>query len=286
MKCVAPRRLPNKAAGNPPYDSYILCACGKCYACLANRRRSWLFRLQNEHLNSSILTVFCSFTYDDCFRPYDHLVHKEHLQAFFKRLRDTCKFTYYAIGEYGTNTKREHYHAVIFFKSVPAGYVKEDVYELIDKLWFYGFTSVSRATYRRLNYVLHYHTRPKEIDGRKTFQLFSKGLGVSFINTDLVRYLLDTNSRIIHDYNGSTYVIPRYYFKKLKDMIVSTPAGFTQIQSLSFETDFHREDDECVKVFGRHIWQISQRQYVDYFFDRISSDNRKLNKYHNQDKML
>lgn len=285
MKCVNPRRLPNKGSVNPPFDSYVLVSCGKCYSCLANRRRGWLFRLQNENLDS-FLTVFCSFTYDEANRPYDHLVDKVHLQKFFKRLRNFVKFTYYAIGEYGTNTHREHYHAVIFFKELIPLYQLEDYVALIRDLWAVGFVSVSRCTYRRLNYVLHYHTRPKLIDGRPTFQLFSKGLGLSFINTDLVSYLLKSNSRVIHDYNGNSYVIPRYYFKKLKDMLISTPQGLTSLSERFFEPDYHTVDEECLRVFGKHIWQISEKVYVSYLSSKVAVDGRKLVKYNNQDKML
>lgn len=285
MKCVNPRRLPNKGSVNPPFDSFIQVSCGKCYACLSNRRRSWLFRLQNEHLASK-LSLFCSFTYSDDCRPYDHLVHKEHLQNFFKRFRHYCKFSYYAIGEYGTHTHREHYHAVLFIKTLIDGFRLEDYVELIRNVWSVGFVSVSRCTYRRLNYILHYHTRPKLIDGRPTFQLFSKGMGVDFINQELLRYLIDSESRIIHDYNGNVYVIPRYYFKKIKDMLISTPAGLVSLPGNNFVDYVNRFDKECFQVFGKHLWQISQTQYADYMHDKVSADSRKLKKYNNQDKMI
>lgn len=281
MKCVNPRRLPNPNATGV-YDSHILCACGKCYACLSNRRRSWLFRLQYESLNS-VITLFTTLTYsdDNC----DGLVHKDHLQKFFKRLRHYEDFSYYAIGEYGTHTHRPHYHVVFFFKSSPTDFPLDSLSRLIDYNWNYGLTSVSRASYRRLNYILHYHTRPKEVDGRKTFALYSKGLGMDFITSDMVQYLLNSNSSIIHDYNGHVYVLPRYYRKKISNMIVAGDE-LRIFSSKPFLSDSKDADKEFYKNFHKHLYQVSEFQILTDIQDRIAKDANKLLKYNNQDKLI
>lgn len=282
MKCVNPRRIPNPKAKGVE-DAYLLVSCGKCYACLANRRRSWLFRLQNESLNSK-MTLFCTFTYDE--DNCDGWLHKEHLQEFFKRLRNYESFRYYAIGEYGTNTHRPHYHCVLFLKSVNAGSILDDFVLLIDGLWKKGFTAVSRASYRRLNYVLHYHTRPKEINGRSTFQLFSKGLGIDFIDKSYLRYLKSTNSSIVHDYNGNAYVVPRYYRKKLKEMLINTPDGLFQLPDKEFSiiNDARNDDEDFYKIYGRHLYEVSSSIVASYLHDCVAKDTNKLIKYNNQDK--
>lgn len=117
MKCVNPRKLLNRAATGLD-DYYIQVSCGKCYACLANRRRSWLFRLMHENLNS-VITLFVTLTYDQLSMLRDGtltqgVLVKKHLQDFLKRLRNYEQFTYYCIGEYGTNTHRPHYHCALF----------------------------------------------------------------------------------------------------------------------------------------------------------------------------
>ena len=45
---------------------------------------------------------------------------KSDLQKFFKRLRKKTheKISYYAVGEYGDNTQRPHYH-IILFNAIP-----------------------------------------------------------------------------------------------------------------------------------------------------------------------
>lgn len=281
MKCVNPRRLPNPAAKGVE-DAFIMCSCGKCYACLSNRRRSWLFRLQNESLDS-VITLFCTLTYNDV--SCDGYVHKDHLQKFFKKLRHYEEFKYYAIGEYGTKTQRPHYHCVIFFKSAPDSYPLDNLSRVIDYCWSQGHVSVSRAHYRRLNYVLHYHVRPKEINGKKTFSLYSKALGIGFLTRDYLHYLMATNSSVIHDFNGNIYVVPRYYRKKLKDIafIGNTSTSFFDS---SFVIDLKRDDNEFFKQFGKHLYETSVDQVNAFLRDRILFDQRKLNNYNNQDKFI
>jgi len=59
-------------------------------------------------------SVCMTLTYEDVFLPKDHSVSVEHLQQFFKRLRHFQQFRYYAVGEYGEQTLRPHYHICVF----------------------------------------------------------------------------------------------------------------------------------------------------------------------------
>lgn len=276
MKCVNPRKLQNQSATGVS-DAYLQVSCGKCYACLANRRRSWLFRLYNEHL-SSLFSVFCTFTIDDDHN--DGYVHKQDLQKFFKRLRHYEDFTYYAIGEYGTNTYRPHYHAVLFFKSMSDDKVVLDYYYLINSLWSKGFCAPAAVTYRRLNYVLHYHTRPKIVNNKPTFQLFSKGMGIDFLDDEMIDYLVRTKQTTIKDYNGNTYVIPRYYRKKLIEQGYELDPPTPRV----YNSDNWR--DRMEKAFGKKVYQISDNQKIKYMRDVMTIDNNKLNNYNKQDKLI
>lgn len=283
MRCVNPRRLPNPAATSV-YDAYIVTSCGKCYACLSNRRRAWLFRLMHESLHS-VISLFVTLTYDEFSvlkSSTDSQLYlcKSDLQKFFKRLRHHEQFTYYAIGEYGTTTHRPHYHVCIFFKTAPYTNTLDELTYLIHDLWSYGFVSVSRAHYRRLNYVLHYHVRPKVIDGRPTFQLYSKGLGMDFLTDDMIDYLCNSGKTTIKDYNGTTYVIPRYYRKKLSEAGYPIPS-FTQN---SVEKDTIVQQIE--KVFDKKIWQIPSEQVSQYLHFRLNQSMKKIVNYNQQDKFV
>lgn len=111
----------------------ITIPCGHCYACLTNKRNAWTYRLMEEaRLSDS--TAFLTLTYDD-----EHLeiaqnqLQKRDLQLFIKKIRNNgIKFRYYAIGEYGTQTHRPHYHILAF-----------NIYQLsieeINRIWGKGF---------------------------------------------------------------------------------------------------------------------------------------------------
>lgn len=285
MICVNPRRLPNPAATSV-YDYYNVTSCGKCYACLANRRRSWHFRLMNESLNS-VITLFVTFTYDDLHvlksrsPSSQKLLCKPHLQKFFKRLRHYEDFVHYSIGEYGTNTLRPHYHSVIFFKSAPFQNPLDELTYLISKLWPYGFVSVSRASYRRLNYVLHYHVRPKKVgDGLETFQIFSKGLGLDFLDDNMIDYLVQSKRTTIKDFNGNIYVIPRYYRKKLIEQ------GYDIDAPRPKTVPKDRMSQKIEKAFGKPLYKIPSLQVAQYLREQLQISMSKVAKYNNQDKFI
>lgn len=90
--------------------------CGQCPPCRLNRRRIWTHRLILEsklHPQST----FATLTYSDDFVPPMGSLEPRHLQLFWKKLRKAIqpvKIRYYAVGEYGDETFRPHYHAAIF----------------------------------------------------------------------------------------------------------------------------------------------------------------------------
>lgn len=208
MRCISPLKLKNPKYGSSsdePY--YIEVGCNKCYACRTNRRREWFLRLSYEYDNSNY-TYFVTLTYDN-HNIDDGFLHKEHLQKWLKAIKRKYDCSrYYAIGEYGTHTFRPHYHAIIFSDQ-----------PIEQPLWPYGFTLFEPCTSSaQINYILHYHTRPKVPDffddnHKPAFSLQSKGLGSGLMSSQLVEYLINHKSCTLK-YRGETYVFPRYYQKK------------------------------------------------------------------------
>lgn len=91
--------------------------CGQCTPCRINRRRLWTHRLLLEaklHEYSSFWTL----TYDEASYPEDGSLKPKHLTDWLKRLRKRLgparPIRYYAVGEYGDETWRAHYHAALF----------------------------------------------------------------------------------------------------------------------------------------------------------------------------
>lgn len=301
MRCITPYRLKNKGDNNDVIP-YITCACGKCFACLVNRRQAWLFRLYNESLTSNF-TYFVTLSLDD--NNCDGSLHKKDLQLFIKRLRHYLKFRYYAIGEYGTKTYRPHYHMIIFSET------SLDV-NLLSSMWSKGFVTMSPAKIRRLNYILHYHVRPKlpkkldDFEFEKSFQLFSKSLGLEKIiktvrvpiydgkklkfkkryqvDSNILNMLASRNDRVITNFKGDRFVFPRYYVRKLKDLgyKIKDPDFDDCIVSQELFKEVY--SDAIFDALGYPL-NYDCELYFKFIHDLRSMSIRKLTKYNKQEKL-
>lgn len=104
--------------------------CGHCIECYLNYSMTWANRCMMELTNYEPCECwFLTLTYDEEHIPYVDSVpgisgtlYKEDLQRFWKRLRqyivrdcgEVSRLRYFACGEYGSNTFRPHYHAIVY----------------------------------------------------------------------------------------------------------------------------------------------------------------------------
>lgn len=114
----------------------IKVACGQCIGCRLEYARKWAVRIMHEteiFPESHFLTLTISDEYRQ--QKGSTSLDKKDLQKFFKRLRRAftghkpvrCLKTdklifpirYYACGEYGDQSQREHYHACVFNIEIP-----------------------------------------------------------------------------------------------------------------------------------------------------------------------
>lgn len=284
MKCLNVYRMQNPRFPEESPFPYIDCACGKCYACLKNRREMWLFRLSNESVYWNN-TYFLTLTYSD--ENCDGVLHREHLQKFFKRLRHRCSFKHYSIGEYGTHTFRPHYHSIIFTDS---NLCDDD----ISSVWPFGLFQLAPAYDSALNYVLHYHVRPKEpLPNLKTFFVCSKGLGMSFMfNSDgsvkpqIAAMLSNSQRRIVSDFMGRTYVLPRYYIKKAEDSGISVmPSVFNGVSRSRFEECFKVMYPDAVFSTDGRCLNYPDDLVVECVFSVLYKRQKKLQSYNYQNEI-
>lgn len=173
--------------------------------CRINRGRAWTGRILLESYESST-SVFVTLTYNEESVPKDGSVRKRALQLFFKLLRKgLCRkeIRYYAVGEYGTENGRPHYHCIIFNVSILdlpyiekawsklVGYKEgEPVYESLGHVYVGDVTSASAGyvsgyvvksvlkTCRcKMRYGRGWQKYPCD-DGRMhEFSIMSKGIG-------------------------------------------------------------------------------------------------------------
>lgn len=167
------------AYGRPgDVTEFIEIPCGKCSGCRLQRSREWANRcmLELEYHKSS---YFVTLTYDEAHVPIHYYsdpetgealpsmsLVKRDFQLFMKRLRK--KFgegiRFFASGEYGSQTFRPHYHAIIFglelddlvpYKRSAQGFQYFNSASL-QEVWPNGFAVVAPVTWETCAYTARY----------------------------------------------------------------------------------------------------------------------------------
>jgi len=224
--------------------------CNKCPSCKLRKAKEWALRCWHEsqmHEENAYVT----FTYAPEHLPaYENLDHRD-FQLFLKRLRKKLaregrpKFKYFMCGEYGDETHRPHYHAILF------GYYPPDaVYhrtqngnryyksQELDKAWQKGFTDTSSVSYYSAGYVARYtlkkqlpkeelqerylypdfngetQVRKFEYNRMSTGDYWGDGIGASWFREHCERTVMEDN---VLDPNGNKCPVPGYYLKILKE---------------------------------------------------------------------
>jgi len=171
MACYEPLNLLIK-------KSYTLIPCGRCIGCRLENRRQWAVRACLE-AKTHEENIFATLTYSDenLHFGYAHatLVEK-HLVDFWKRLRQAVlrhpeqftkesedEFRYLASGEYGDESNRPHYHALIFgldFKDKKISGKEGNNYlyhsDHLDHIWGHGYCTIGNVSYSSASYVAKY----------------------------------------------------------------------------------------------------------------------------------
>jgi len=222
-------------------DMSVTVPCGVCIGCRIDKSRQWAIRCVHEsklHLRNSFLTL----TYDEL--PEFNTLLKSDLQKFFKRLRKDGKtFRYFAVGEYAPNTRRPHYHAIIFGldfnedglrKNYKTNAQGNQLYtsEYLTKVWGHGHATVGQFSYQTAAYVARYVMKKQtgknaddhysivdpytgEIIGQEhEFQIMSRKPGIGSGWFDKFSSDAFPSDFLIHQ--GKKHSVPRYYTDKLE----------------------------------------------------------------------
>lgn len=198
MKCISPIWVRSQQMHVP---------CGKCAFCVKKAINAWCTRLRHE-LDVSSSAFFLTLTYNDENLPADGELNKRDLQLFIKRLRkDNPGIRYFAVGEYGTDYERPHYHAVIF---------NLENLELVTKHWNMGFVKGSRANAGRIRYMVSYMALPQDVKHRQPpFRLMSRrpGIGSAYVDK-MGDYHRARSDVCIWDFKTPN-AMPRFYMDKI-----------------------------------------------------------------------
>ena len=264
------RYLPRGAFS--PKCEEILIPCGQCMGCRLQHSLEWAVRLEHEstlHPHS----VFLTLTYNDDELPDSDRflggnLHYKDLQDFWKRLRKNSgqKLRYYSAGEYGDQTKRAHFHAIVF------GYLPGDLQlykvhrghylflsEFLTKTWGHGYVVVAPVTFETCAYVARYvlKKRRKSMQDYESYYygrepekaLMSRRPGIA---RDFVeKYLSDIYpSDIVICSDGKRKLRPPKYYDKIYDNVDHEALKALKDQRKNY---IKQKDVDPQRLFAREI---------------------------------
>lgn len=203
---------------------FIPVPCRKCPPCLAKRSNGWIFRLlQQDKVSDTSLFVTLTYSNEHFTKESGRLtpkgymtLNKRDFQLFMKRLRKATPkgvvLKYFAVGEYGSQTYRPHYHAIIFNAARTA----------IEKSWLLGNVHCDIVNGATVAYTTKYMHKGRLIpvhqhdDRLPEFQLISKGLGLNYINDDTIAYhRADLSRNYLVVEGGAKVPMPAIYRQKI-----------------------------------------------------------------------
>lgn len=226
MPCYHPIRAwrtPNrevKLGKDRPDGTLLQLPCGNCLGCRTNYAQSWALRCQLEY-HEHQAAVFATLTFDEEHKPLT--LNKEHVSKYIRKIRKHFdqKLRFFATGEYGEQTQRPHYHAIIYGPS-------ELDAPRLEEAWEQGHVKVDPATpaniaytagycSKKIGYKRHNHTRVDPTTGNEyqwqpPFILMSRNPG---IGATAKKYLNSWRLYAIKD--GHKMPVPRYFKNAWKE---------------------------------------------------------------------
>lgn len=208
MRCLTPAKIPIK----DKEGSHRYVSCGFCLRCLKKRAKHWTFRIQQQQKLHNT-AHFVTMTYSDenlVWGRYRPTLYKRHVQLYLKKIRKALNtnIKYYAVGEYGEEEKRPHYHLIIF---------DAEPNTIIDK-WEHGHVYIGEVSEASIQYVTNYILKPKMPKSsylEREFSLMSKGIGKNYLTNAQIKHHKKSLNGYITDNGGIKKSIPRYYKERL-----------------------------------------------------------------------
>lgn len=284
---------------DPGYDRKILLPCGQCIGCRLDYSLEWAQRIMHEktlHQSSWFITL----TYNDENLPISQTIDNEtgeyfenstlmpkHLQDFLKRLRDhqerdfNKKIRFFACGEYGDQSRRRHYHAIIFGLEIPdltpykISANKDIIYSsnYIGNIWGKGFVTVGEVTTESRAYVRRYIMKKqkgflaedyKVLKIEPEFTRMSRKPGIGRDYYEAHKDMFELDEVFMKKKNGTIKLKPARYYEKKYDL--ENPKELEKIKKHRREIAIQNRNVELSKM------SISYDEYLE------SKEKAKLKK--------
>lgn len=232
-----------------PRSALVPLPCGQCIGCRIDYSRQWANRCLLE-LKYHDSAWFCTFTYDDDHVPRTYYpdpetgeaipaltLQKRDFQLLMKRIRkkfENDKIRFFMSGEYGSQTFRPHYHAILFglhlddlqpYKTVKEGGEYYTYYNSpsLQECWPYGYVVVGEVTWESCAYTARYVM--KKLKGKEAKFYVDHNIQPEFClmsrKPGIARQYFDENPHCVEEQyinvstpkGGKKFRPPRYYDK-------------------------------------------------------------------------
>lgn len=253
--------------------------CGQCMPCRINKKRFWTGRLLLEQLHTPNSSSFVTLTYEK--EPEGRNLVPNDLQNYLQRLRQKTgigQIRFFAVGEYGENLGRPHYHAAIFGVD-PGSFEKQ----LIDT-WYslegdvkvpLGYVHLGDLNEKTMRYIVGYTTKKlttpgdSRLDGRNPeFARMSKNPPLGAAGVIHIRSLLQTkagctalaqNEDVPSSYRvfGKEYPLGKYWRDWLRKELGITNPPVNSDWQIDYE-EFTRAQEKANKIAVK-LWRRKDR---------------------------
>ena len=290
------------SAGEPASFPDVNVPCGHCVGCRLDKSRQWADRMMLE-LDHSKTAIFATLTYDPLNIPVACILDdgsalftldKRDVQLFMKRLRKFFtgrEIRFYLSAEYGTETHRPHYHAILFGlslddfpdrKVLPQRnrfgqflYSSQVFYEI----WKLGHCALADVSWQTCAYVARYCLKKLSDDvPRETFELYniqpefalmSRRPGLAGFYHLEHPELIERSKQYFSDPNGVTprtsCQTPKFVFDKLQ---LTNPDLYDTIK---LQRQAYARDKELIALSRTDLDFFEYNQVKEYNHERRAS---------------
>ena len=285
------------SSGVPAEYPDINVPCGHCIGCRLDKSRQWADRMMLE-LDHSKTAIFLTLTYDDFNIPVACVLDdgsplftldKRDVQLFMKRLRkafDGREIRFYLAGEYGTETHRPHYHAILFglsladfpdIQPVRRNSFGQLLYksDIMYNIWKLGHVALAEVSWQTCAYVARYCVKKLGGDvSRETyesfgvlpeFSLMSRKPGIAGFYAIEHPDSIERSKQYFSDPNGvsprTSCVTPKFVFEKLQ---LTNPELYDTIKK---QRQVYARDKELIAL---------SRTDLDFFeYNQVKENNHE-----------
>ncbi len=217
------------------YPIFIQVPCDKCDVCQERKVNAFVQRMEMESQLYDVLPWFVTLTYDNKHLPDHGSLCKRDVQLFWKRFRINMEragykghMRYVLCGQYGPETLRPHYHAVIYNIQSKSYQQWLEVKAIMQRSWSNGEVRRPRLVdcqdnktfYYTARYMCHESPLPKGCESPFILSsLGHGGIGSKFIDNkaEELRHTLNPKFQWLNKFSGQlkTLVFSRYVLNRV-----------------------------------------------------------------------